>query len=253
MWWKKKKEKQEEVKEDAKEESFLQELCGDDAKLYGFLSYSLYENPLTAISQKELDVLIEEAGKTGNFGPAVDKAIFEGSQNPGEIERYIKVIQDLASKTIQATEKEKEKAQKEGLTNRIDYLEKRIENQRCMTERTEDIINIAAKFYNEKLVGLEEKARRDERTKEKKRVQNEEFRAGQLESAEREARRKEIKKMGREERKEAEQQEKREKLAAEERKEAREEERREVEREEEKIINQEKAEREARKKDREGN
>jgi hypothetical protein len=45
--WKKKEEKKEE-----KEESLLKELCGDDAKLYDFLSYYMYENPLAAISKK---------------------------------------------------------------------------------------------------------------------------------------------------------------------------------------------------------
>lgn len=148
MWkmWKKKEEKKEK-----KEESFLKELCGDDVKLYGFLSSSLYENPVTAISGKDLDILTEEAEKSGNFGRAVDKAIFEGSQKPGERERYIKVIQNLASKTIHATEQEKEKAEKEGLTDQVASLERRIGNQKFIIERAEDIINVASKFYNDKL------------------------------------------------------------------------------------------------------
>ena len=107
--WKKKEEKKEE-----KEESLLKELCGDDANLYDFLSYCLYLNPLAAISEKDLDILIEEAEKSGNFRPAMDKAIFEATQNAGERERYIKVIQNLSSKTIHATEQEKEKVEKEG-------------------------------------------------------------------------------------------------------------------------------------------
>jgi len=77
--WKKKEEKKEE-----KEESLLKELCGDDAKLYDFLSYYMYEHPLAAISKKDLDIVIEEAEKSGNFRSAVDKAIFEAAQNPGE-------------------------------------------------------------------------------------------------------------------------------------------------------------------------
>src|SRR5512143_2289048 len=109
--WKKKEEKKEE-----KEESLLKELCGDDAKLYDFLSYFMYLNPLEAISKKDLDILAEEAERSGNFRPAVDKAIFEAAQNLGERERYIKVIQNLASKTITATEQEKERAEKGGLT-----------------------------------------------------------------------------------------------------------------------------------------
>ncbi|UCG66281.1 MAG: hypothetical protein JSW12_04430, partial [Deltaproteobacteria bacterium] len=59
--WKKKEEK--------KEESLLKELCGDDAKLYDFLSRYLYENPLAAISKKDLDILTEEAEKSGDFRP----------------------------------------------------------------------------------------------------------------------------------------------------------------------------------------
>ena len=102
-----------EKKEDKKEESLLKELCGDDAKLYDFLSYYMYEHPLEAISKKDLDILTEEAERSGNFRPAVDKAIFEAAQKPGERERYIKVIQNLASKTAHATEQEKEKAEKE--------------------------------------------------------------------------------------------------------------------------------------------
>jgi len=81
--WKKKEEKKEEEK---KEESLLKELCGDDAKLYDVLSYYMYERPLEAISKKDLDILPEEAEKSGNFRAAVDKAIFEAAQNPGERE-----------------------------------------------------------------------------------------------------------------------------------------------------------------------
>jgi len=86
--WKKKEKKEEE-----KEESLLTELCGDDSKLYDFLSNYLCLHPLEAISKKDLDILTEEAEESGNFMPAVDKAIFEAAQNPGERERYIKVIQ----------------------------------------------------------------------------------------------------------------------------------------------------------------
>jgi hypothetical protein len=255
MWWKKKDKKKEEKEEpkEGQEEGLLHELCGDDAKLYGFLSYALYENPLTAVSKNDLDALIEEAEKTGNYGPAVDKAIFEGSQNPGESEKYVKVLRDLAAKNMQATEPEKEKAEKEGLTDRIASLEKRIENQKFMSERAEDIIRVATGFYNEKLVGLGEDARREERERERRRVQSEELRTGQLESAEQEARKKEIKKMGGEERREAEKQEKLEEQAARERKVAREEDRKAAEIEEKRIKEQEEAEREARRKDREGN
>jgi hypothetical protein len=257
MWWKKKEKKEEEKKEEEKgeekEESLLKELCGDDAKLYDFLSLYLFIDPLAAISKKSLDILTEEGGKSGDFRPAVDKAIFEGAQNPGERGKYTKVIQNLALKTIQATEQEKEKAEKAGLTDRAAFLERRIENQKFMSERAEDIINVASRFYNERLVELGEDARREEREKERKRAESDEWRAGELEEAERETRKKEIRKMSGEEKRDAEEQYKREGLAAAERKGARAEERIEAEREERRIKEQEEAEREARKKERRGN
>jgi hypothetical protein len=246
--WKKKEEKKEE-----KEESLLKELCGDDAKLYDFLSNYLCEDPLAAISKKDLDILTEEAEKSGDFRPAVDKAIFEAAQNPGERERYIKVIQNLASKTIHATEQEKEKVEKEGLTDRAADLGRRIENQKFMSERPEDIINVASKFYDEKLVELGENVRRDARGEEKREAEREEWRIGELEKSGREARKKERREMGRTEKREAKKQDKREELAAKERKEARGEERKEAEREERRTGELEKSGREARKKERRGN
>ncbi len=250
MW--KKKEKKKEEKEE-KEESLLKELCGDDAKLYDFLSNYLYLNPLAAISKKDLDILTEEAEKSGNFRPAVDKAIFEAAQNPGERERYIKVIQNLASKTIHATEQEKETVAKEELTDQAASLGRPIENQKFMSERAEDIINVASKFYNEKLVELGENVRREARGEERRAAEWEERRTGELEKEGREARKNEKREMGREEKREAKKQDKREELAAEERKEARGEERITAEREEKRIGELEKAGREARKKEREGN
>jgi hypothetical protein len=246
--WKKKEDKKEE-----KEESLLKELCGDDAKLYNFLSNYLYLNPLAAISKKDLDILTEEAEKSGNFRPAVDKAIFEAAQNPGERERYIKVIQNLASKTKIATKQEKEKAEKEGLTDQAASLGRRIKNQKFMSERAEEIIDVASKFYNEILVELGENVKRGARGEERRKAEREERRIGELEKTEREARKKERRKMGREEKRRAKKQDKREELAAEERKEARGEERRKAEREERRIGELEKAEREARKKERRGN
>jgi hypothetical protein len=253
MWWKKKEKKKEEQKGEEKEVSLLKELCGDDAKLYDFLSSWLCVDPLAAISKKDLDILTEEGEKSGDFRPAVDKAIFEGAQNPEERERYIKVIQDLALKTIHATEKEKEKVEKEGLTDRAAFLGRRIENQKFMSERAEDIINIASKFYNERLVELGENVRREEREKERKRAESDEWRVNELEKEEREARKKEIRKMNGEEKREAEKQYKKEELAATEREEARAEERIEAEREERIMKEQEDAEREARKKEIRGN
>lgn len=240
-------------KEEEKEESLLKGLCGDDAKLYNFLSQYLYVTPLAAISKEDLDILTEEAEKSGNFRPAVDKAIFEGAQNPGERERYIKVIQNLASKTIHATEQEKENAEKEGLTDKVASLGRRIEHQKFMSERAEDIINVASKFYNEQLVELGEHVRREVREKDRKEAEREEKRIGELEKAGREERKKERREMGREEKREAKKQDKREERAAEERREARGEERKEAEREEGRIGEREKEGREARKKERRGN
>jgi hypothetical protein len=193
--WKKEEEKQ--------EENLLKELCGDDAKLHYFLSHYLYLNPLAAISEKDLDILTEEAGKSGNFGPAVDKAILEGAQNPGERERYIKVIQNLALKAIHAVEQEKEKVDKEGLTDRAASLGRIIESYTFMSERTEDIINVASKFYNEQLVALGEDAGREARRKERQRAENDEGRTVEMEKMRREAGKKERGKMGREEKREA--------------------------------------------------
>ncbi len=246
--WKKKEEKKEEVKE----EDLLKELCGDDAKLYDFLSNYLFLDPLAAISKKSLDILTEEGVKSGDFRPAVDKAIFEGAQKPGERERYIKVIQNLALKTIHATEQEKGRAEIEGLTDRAAFLGKRIENQKFMSERAQDIISVASKFYNETLVELGESERREERKEKREKDKAEEWRIAGMEKKGREARKKEEREMGREERREAEKQDKREELAAEERKEARVEERGEAEREEQRIKEMEKAEQEARKNERRG-
>jgi len=245
------KKKAEEKEE--KEKSLLEGLCGADTKLYAFLSQYLYEAPLAAISEKHLDILTEEAEKSGNFRPAEDKAIFEGAQNPGERERYIKAIQDLASKAIHATEQEREKLEKEGLSDLAASLERRVENQKFVIERAEDILDVASKFYNEKLLELEKTMRREERQRERKRADKEEVRVNHLEKAGREARREERNKMGKQEKREAKEREKREDLAAAERGKARGEKREEVEKEERRIEESEKASREERKRERKGN
>jgi hypothetical protein len=239
--------------EKKKEESLLEELCGDDPELYSLLSRYLYFNPLAAISEKDLDVLAEEAGEEGDFRPAVDKAIFEGARNPGERERYIEVIRNLALKAKQAVEQEKENAEKEGLIDRAARLGRRTENYRVMSERTEDIINVASKFYNERLMELGEEAAREARREERERAQDDEWRIEDKERAERAAREEEREKMGREEKREAKIQDKRGELVAEERKKAREEAREEAEMEERRIGEREKTEREARKREREQN
>jgi hypothetical protein len=245
--WKKKEEKKEE-----KEESLLKELCGNDSKLYDFLGYYMYERPLEAISTKDLNTLIEEAEKSGDYRMAVDKAIFEAAQNPGERARYIKVIQDLASKTLPAMKKLQEKAEKEGLTDWATSLGKRVEHQKFMSERTDDIINIASTFYKEKLVEQGENVRREARKAERLETEREEWRTEEIEKAEREARKKERSGLGKEGKREAKKQDKIEELAAQERKEARRDEKIEVEKEEGRTEEIEKAEREARKKERSG-
>jgi hypothetical protein len=247
-----KREEKEEKKEEKKEKTLLQELCGGDAELYDFLRNYLYFNPLAAISEKDLDILTGEAEASGNFRPAVDKAIFGASQNPGERESYIKAIRDLASKAIRATEQEIGKLEKEGLTDRAARLGRRVENHEFMSERVEDIIDVASRFYSEKLVELGEDVRREARKEERKEAKREEVRRGDLEKAGREARKRERRKMGREEKREAEEQDKKEALAAEEGKEARREKKEEAAREETKIGELEKAEREARREERRG-
>jgi len=205
MWKKRKTEE--------KEESLLKELCGDDAKLYDVLGSSLYMDPITAmrthgISEKDLEILIKEADKSikdknyeeamWKYRLAMDKAIFEATQNPGERGRYIKAIQDLATKTVHATKKAKEKREKEGLTDSAASLDIRIEDYKFMSERVEDIINVASHFYNERLQMLGEQERREVRIEkmremgreERIEAEEEETRIDEREKTEREARRK---------------------------------------------------------------
>ena len=241
--WKKKEEK---------EGNLLNELCGDDGRLRDLLSVNLYENPLTAVPSTDLDTLIKEGEKSGNYRPAMDKAIFEGSQNLADSGKYVKAIRDIASKTIQATEQEKEKAKKEGLTGRVATLETRIEAQRFMSERAEDIIGVASKFYSERLLVLGEDARREVRERERRGIEGQERQTEDLEKAGREARKKGIRELRGEEKREAEKQDKKDEFAAGERKEAREEERLRADAEEKRIGDLEKAGREARGKERKG-
>jgi len=251
--WKKKEAKKEEKVEVKEEESVLKELCGDDAQLYDFLTNHLVVDPAAGISEESLDILTEAGEKSGNFTQALDKAIFEGAQNAEEREKYIKVIQNLASKAIHAMELEKEKAEKEGLADRTVSLVRKIEKQKFMIERAEDIINVASKFYNEKLLELEENVKREARAVARRNTEMEEQRIGETEKASRETRKKERSKMGGEERKEAERQDKIEELAAEERKEARAAARRNTEIDEQRIGETEKVDRDARKNERLGN
>jgi hypothetical protein len=171
--------------QEEKQENLLKELCGNDTKLCEFLSSYLCENPLEAISPKGLDILTGEGERSGNFRPAMDKAIFESAQNPAEREHYVKVIQDLASKSIHATEQEQERVAKTGLTSRVASLAKRIDDQKFMSERARDVIDVASKFYSEKLVQLGENARRETRAVERRIAEGEGRRVEILEEGKR--------------------------------------------------------------------
>lgn len=248
-WWKKKTAKPEAEKAEEKEVSVLQRVCGADAALYGFASNYLCVDPSTTISSKPLDVLIEEGEKSGDFRPALDKAIFEGAQHPDEAGKYLESIRDIAAKTITATEKEKAEIEKQGLADRAAFLGKRIEAQQLIQKRAEDILDVAAKYYNERLLELKEDERKAERIAEIREAEGQEMREELAERTEREAKKRERKGMGRAERKEAELQEQKDDLAAEERKKTREEERREAELQEQRTEEREKVERDARKND----
>jgi len=206
-------------KKEEKEEDLLKELCAGDAELLAVLGRMLYLDPVAAISPKDLDLLLEEAEtsiKDGNYEEAirkyrvvVDKAIFEATQNPEERSRYIKVIQDLASKTIHATEKAKEKAEKKGLTDHAASLERNIEHYKFVSKRIDDVVNVAAHFYNEKLALLGDVERREARREKVRAVEWEATREARGEAERREVRREARKEMGRDERREAEKEEKR--------------------------------------------
>jgi hypothetical protein len=255
--WKKKEKKKEE-----KEESLLKELCGDDAELYDFLARAhLYLDPIAAISKKDLEILIEEAEKSikdKNYEEArrkyiltVDKAIFEATQNPGERDRYIKLIQDLASKACMY-----EKLQKEGSADYASSLEGSIKNYEFMSERIEDVLRIASLFYNERLEELGAGEKREARRGERRDAEREDRREEEIREKEarekREARRGERKGMGRGERRDAEREDRREEEIREkeerEKREARRGERRDAEREEERMEEEERERREAKRK-----
>jgi len=239
--------------EDAeRQQTFLEELCRDDEPLYAVLRSYLYHTPLGAISKKDLDVLIKEAEESGNFRLAIDKAIFEGTQNPGERERYVEVIRNLASRAIDAAEQAKKKREEEGLTERTASLGGRIEAYRFMRERTGDILTVASEYYRERLLESEESIRRQARRDEKRQSDSEERAIREREEGERATRRTERRKMGRIERREAKKQDKIESAATENRRRGREEKRSETEEEERRIEEMEKTAREERRKERKG-
>jgi len=242
------------IKEDEKEEreeSLLKELCGDDAKLYDLLSRRLYLDPIAAIPNVDLESLIEDAEKSiedenyrkamQRYRTAVDKTLFDATQNLGERARYIKVIQDLASRAAKVIEKVKEK---EGFAS--SSLEGSIKYYEFMSARIEDVIKTASLFYNERLEVLGVVERRVSRRKEREKADKEEDRAEKEAKGKREARKKG---MGRGERREAEREDKREEKKEKERKTVRRKEAIEAERKENRIDEKrEKERREARRK-----
>jgi len=250
-------------KKEEKEEDLLKELCAGDTKLLAVLEGMLPLDPIAAISPKDLELLLKEAEtsiKDGNYEEAirkyrvaVDKAIFEATQNPEERGKYIKVIQDLASKTIHATEKAKEKAEKKGLTDHAASLEKNIEHYKFVSKRIDDVVNVAAPFYNEKLALLGDVERRKARREKIRAMKTEVTIEAKGEEEKREARREERKEMGREERRGAEKEEKKIGAQEEEKREARREKIRGMEQEERQEAwgdkERRKARREARRKE----
>jgi len=256
--WKKKEAKKEE-----KEEHLLKQLCGDDAKLYDALGGYLYENPLVAISKEDLEILIEEAEKSvedenyrearQRYMRAMDKAIFEAAQNPGERSRYVRVIQDLASKAAKVTEKVKEIVEKEGpadyASSARSLFEGSIRKYEFLSERIEDVTKIASLFYSEKLEELGAMGRREARREERRDADSKEEMEDKKAREKREARREERKEMGRGERREAEIGDKGEEKKEKERREARRKEGREAEGEEKRIEEEEKERREAKRKE----
>jgi hypothetical protein len=159
--------------EEKKDVDWLRQLCGDDTELYDVLASSLYLDPMAAISKEDLGILIEEAERSvkdenyeeaiRKYRPVVDKAIFEATQHQEEKDRYIKIIQDLVSKSAQATEKVKEKLEKEGPADYVARLERRIDYYKFVSERIEDVMKVASLYYNERLAVLGEKERSEKR------------------------------------------------------------------------------------------
>ncbi len=235
-----------------RERTLLQELCGTDAALYACLSTRLYFSPLEVISKKDFDILAAEAERSGDFRPPLDKAIFEGAQNPAESVKYVEIVRQLAARAIQATEKEKETALREGRGGLAESLERRNEQQRVLRDRAGDILRISSQFYSEILITTREDARREERLGEKRSAEREEGRLEDREKAGRRAKETAQKGLGRRERREAKREAKREELAADARKNARRDEKSAIEKEEKRIAGLEREGRETRRDERKG-
>jgi hypothetical protein len=202
----------------------------------------------------DLESLIDEAEKSiedenyhkamWKYRTALDKALFDATQNLGERARYTQVIQDLASRAAKVMGKVNEKEEKEGFSS--SSLEGRIKHYEFMSERIEDVIKTASLFYNERLEVLGVEERRASRRKERDKTEKREERAEREAKEGREARRKE---MGARERREAKREDKIEEKKEEKKRKARREEAIEAEREENRIDEREKERRKARRKE----
>ena len=158
--WKERQAKHQERQE--KEISLLQQWCQGDSKLYDWVSKTLYLEPVGGIFDQSIDVLTAEGIASGDFRPAIDKALFESSQKPAEKEKYVKIIRDLVSRAIVETERELKTGEHD--SEHTDFLKKRIENRKYLGEKVEAILDVATKFYKER---LEDMARREQFRKDK--------------------------------------------------------------------------------------
>jgi len=241
-----------EPEDEGRQQTLLEEICGADKPLGAVLRWYLYHKPLEAISKKDLDTLIGEAEESGDFRLAIDKAIFEGSQSPGERERYVEVLRNLALRAVQAAETVRDGQEKQALTAGTSSLGDRIADYRFMSERTADVLAVASVYYGERLLESEESAGREARQSEWKQSNTEERVAGKREEEERAAKRRERRKLGRGERRAAKRQAKMDEVAARGRRAAREAKRSEAEAEERAIERMEETARDARKEERRG-
>lgn len=235
-------------KEEKQQKTLLEELCKGDKALLDILSAYLYHKPQAAISKKELGVLVAEAERSGDFRRAIDKAIFEGSQNPGERNQHAESVRDVASRAIRAAEVAKEKQGREGLAERAASLGRKIEEYRFMIKRADDVLDVASAYYEERLLESQEEARRETRLEARRESARDDEAAEKREEGARAARRRARRKLSRPERREAKRQEKVERAAAKARHEAAEERRAEAEEEERRAEALERTAREDRKK-----
>ena len=247
-------------KKEEKSQDLLGTLCGNDVELCRLLTRHLYVDPTVATLKSDLKIFTEQAEKSINEGNyreamdkyqlAVDKAIFDATQNPGEKGRYVELVKDLAAKTANVTKKLKEELEKEGLVEYASSLERRIADYRFMSERIDDVIKTASLFYSERLEELKAGEMREAREKERHEAAREEEREEEKERTSAKARREDRKKMGRDERREAEREHRRKEQSEKEKREARQKERETTQIEEDKKQLEEDEKREARRKER---